>query len=176
MRHRDEKHWIFALLVGFSLASTPALSSCRPVAPPMGPRIHIDLPLVDAPGRRFSLQQARGKVTVLAFVASWCVPCQMVLQRMLRVQALYGKKIAMVAVATDRQVRFSREFKRDLHLPFPLLVGNSETMHRAGLPSVPLVPLVYVLDKEGRIRYAHKGLVTTKILAQEVGRILDLGR
>lgn len=135
----------------------------------------MTLPLVDRPNRKFSLPE--GRVTIVVFVASWCVPCQMLLPRLLKVQALYGRdQVAIVAVATDREIRFAREFKRDLPIPFPVLAGNAAAMRAAGLKPVPVVPLTYILDKQSRIRYGHQGPVTTRVLAQEVGRVLAMDR
>ncbi len=164
-----------AWLAAFLLAST--FAACKPPAPPKGPKIQLDLPLVDHPGHRFSLAQCHGKITIVAFVASWCVPCQSLLSRMLKARAAYGPDdVALVAVATDRQTLFARQFKRDLQIPFPVLVGNAKTMRKAGLQPVPMVPLLYILDRSGHVRYAHRGLVTTKTLAQELDRLLALDR
>ncbi len=131
---------------------------------PSGPGIRLALHTAD--GRSYSLAAHRGRVTVVTFLASWCLPCQLLVQRLLRVRAALGKeRVALVAVAMDTDRRLARQFARESHYPFPVLLGEPRLLRDAGLGWVRTVPTTLVLDARGRIRAAFAGVPPSRRLA-----------
>jgi thiol-disulfide isomerase/thioredoxin len=86
MRQRYAKHalWVVALSAGFTMLSIAAARSQSkvdykvvPILQPMkdtAPTPEFSLNTPD--GKKISLKDFRGKVVLLNFWASWCVPCR----------------------------------------------------------------------------------------------------
>lgn len=135
--------------------------------------VELDLTLPTTTGRRFTLSSLRGRVVLLTFFTTGCVPCQALFGRFRRVQAAYGAaRVAVVGIAVDRQVVLVRLFAQALALPFPILVAGSTTVPATKTIRVRVVPTTMILDRRGRVNYVHRKLVTTRRLAREVAGLL----
>jgi cytochrome c biogenesis protein CcmG, thiol:disulfide interchange protein DsbE len=113
----------------------------------------FDLPTLDGTGRVTS-SGLRGKVTVVNFFASWCVPCRIehpVLMRLANEQHL---KITGIAYkdATEDSTRLLAQ------LGDPYSVIGVDRDGRLGLDfGVYGVPETYVIDREGIVRRRFVG-------------------
>src|SRR5258708_5683255 len=78
-----------------------ALKDFKPLEPPQtAPAINF----TDDQARNLSLADFRGKVVLLNFWATWCVPCVEEMPSLNNLQAkLGGKDFVVVAISTDRQ-------------------------------------------------------------------------
>ena len=144
----------------------------KPLAPPprKGP-LKLVLPSVDH--AVFRLSSLRGKVVILNFFSTGCVPCQALFSRILKVRAAVGEnRVGVVAVSVDRQRLFVKPYVETLSLPFAVLYGKLATMRTLGLTSSLIVPTTVILDRRGRPRYLHQNLITTRKLAAEVQSLL----
>lgn len=109
----------------------------------------------DAEGKEFSLSEYRGKVVVLDFWADWCPHCRnMYPHEREMVERLKDQPFALLGVNGDEPARAKRT----------IAAGSVTWRSWLDGPSGPITqkykiegwPTIYVLDKEGRIRF--KGL------------------
>lgn len=145
---------LLAAAVYFGSRAGPARVNERP-AP------HFSLPTLADPGRRFSPQELRGQVWVLNVWASWCAPCreEHPLLRELahaRLAPVYGLNYM------DRRAD-AQSWLRQLGDPYALSVFDAEGAigQSYGLRAVPVT---YVIDGQGVIRFELTGPVTRKVL------------
>lgn len=102
-----------------------------------------------------------GKITVLSFWATWCVPCKKELTNMADLYEDWAKKynMQMVAVSIDdsrssTKVKPTVEGQRwDYEV---LLDVNQDLKRQMNIQSVPFTVLV---DAKGKIVYTHSGYV-----------------
>jgi peroxiredoxin len=140
--------------------------SQRPPPPRHAP---LDFSRPTVQGGVFRLSSLRGRVVIVSFFSTGCVPCQALFTRIQKVQAALGKtRVAVVAVAVDRQRLFVEPYVETLSLPFPVLYGNLKILRATGLTHSPSVPTLFILDRRGRPRYVHQHMITTRRLAAEV--------
>ena len=109
---------------------------------------------VDGPNLR--LQEQRGRVVLVNFWASWCGPCR---QEMPHLNKLYdkyrGSGFVLLGVNIDDNARTATELAAKLGLRFPVLLDTDKTVSR--LYEMGAMPATVVIDREGRVRYLHRG-------------------
>jgi peroxiredoxin len=110
--------------------------------------------------RAAPLEATPGKVLVIDFAQTWCIPCRVELPEMKRLtnDLKDRKDIQFVVVATDAggdtPQRF-REFAARQHIELPLAFDAGGKIHAAF--GVRGFPSVVVLDRNGRVRFTHEG-------------------
>ena len=120
--------------------------------------VGMTAPAIDATtlsGEHFSLEQFRGKPAVVHFWASWCPVCELE-QGMIDSTA---DELAMITVAM--QSGSAREVTSYLgEQGVDYAVVNDEHGRLARQYGVKAVPASFILDSEGRVRFATRGYTT----------------
>jgi peroxiredoxin len=109
-------------------------------------------------GDRFRLQEHRGEVVVVNVWATWCPPCRVEMPGFVDLQRELGDEgVQFVGIAVDREgAEAVRPFVKEQGINFPQIANPSvAARHFPG----EVVPRTYVIDKQGRIRYSHSGVL-----------------
>ncbi len=113
----------------------------------------VHLTCKDLKGRKVRLRDFRGKVVVLNFWATWCLPCRVEMPMFVEMEKEYAARgVVFVAVSLDdRETRPKiPEFIDKFNIGFPVWVGAS-SMDLDDLKLGSMVPATAFLDPEGRI-------------------------
>ncbi|MGB5325045.1 MAG: TlpA disulfide reductase family protein, partial [Pseudomonadales bacterium] len=135
-----------ALIAGVSLAN--AVAAADNIAP--------DFTLKSNSGKNLRLAEQRGDVVLLNFWASWCGPCRQEMPHLNELQARYeplGLKVYGVNV--DESSSEAQRAIKSLQIAFPVLFDNSNTV--AKLFDIDAMPTTVIIDKNGNMRYLHRG-------------------
>ncbi len=132
------------------------------------------LALKDLTGAEQSLAGFRGRVVVLNFWATWCVPCQKEMPDLSAIQNDYAPLgVQVIGAAGDlaadsaKVLKFIREFK----VNFPVWLGAATTdMERFGLGSV--LPATVIIDRDGKIVWREIGIIKPVELRKELDKLL----
>lgn len=119
------------------------------------------LTLPDGAGRPQAMSQWQGKVVVVNFWATWCVPCRKEMPDFIRAQNAYGAKgLQIVGIAVDNADKV-QQFAKELDLNYPALIGGYEAMDLSRTLGNKLValPFTLILDRQGKVAYTHLGPV-----------------
>jgi cytochrome c biogenesis protein CcmG/thiol:disulfide interchange protein DsbE len=134
------------------------------------PAPSLRLPRLEGSGQA-SLADYRGKVVVLNFWASWCVPCRQespLLQRWHR--RMLKRDATVLGVDALDVTGDARAFVREYSLTYPMLRdGGGETRDRFGIAGFPET---FVIDRQGRIAAVQRGPVTERFMREQVAPLL----
>jgi thiol-disulfide isomerase/thioredoxin len=114
------------------------------------------LALRDLQGKEHKLADYRGKVVVLNFWATWCVPCREEMPSMQRLQdKLAGKPFAILAVDYGEGAPRINGFLKEVPVRFTVLLDRDTSTATAW--KVKVLPTTLVLDPQQRIHYSVVG-------------------
>jgi thiol-disulfide isomerase/thioredoxin len=122
------------------------------VGAPRDPR-QVDLTLKDLKGRKVRLRDYRGKVVVLNFWATWCVPCRDEMPMLVELEKEYAARgvVFIAASLDDPQTRAKiPDFLNTFNIRFPVWVGAS-AWDLDDLKMGQALPATAFLDTEGRV-------------------------
>lgn len=118
-----------------------------------------DLPpftLADLEGGLHRLSDYRGQVVLVNFWATWCPPCVEEMPSMQQLkERLADEPFAILAVNMAETEGDIQTFLRKVQVDFPLLMDKEGEVVKAW--RVFAFPTSFVLDSDGRIRYALYG-------------------
>ena len=114
-----------------------------------------DWSLPDAQGRMTSLKDYRGKIVVMDFWGTWCVPC---IKAMPHIQAIYDaykdRGVVVLGVAVHDEEGDPVAYFKQHKYTYGLLLRGDEV---STLYQVELMPVVYVIGSDGIILHAEAG-------------------
>jgi cytochrome c biogenesis protein CcmG, thiol:disulfide interchange protein DsbE len=147
-----------------TLATAPAHATALQPAP--------NVALVDADGHAARLSDLAGRVVLVDFWASWCVPCRTSFPAL---DALYRelgpKGLVVVAVNVDEQRRNADAFLSAR--PHTMRVAFDPKGEAARAFALQAMPSAVIIDRAGRIRHTHMGY-TEKTVVQYRSEVLEL--
>lgn len=118
-----------------------------------------EVSLKDLKGRTVKIQDFKGKVVLLNFWATWCVPCLAEIPELIKWQKEYenqGLQIVGITYPPTNQKKV-RSFARHQKINYPILFGLKKT--RVSFDAGETMPLSVVIDKEGNIREIIEGII-----------------
>lgn len=133
-----------------------------------------ELALKDLFGVEQRLSAHRGRIVVLNFWATYCVPCRKEMPDLASVQNQYaalGVQVIGAAADTAEDRQKVMQFVKDTKLNFPVWLGASaEDMQRYGLGSA--LPGTVIIGRDGKIVATFKGVVKLADLKKQLDVML----
>ena len=123
-------------------------------------------------GSPLSLEDLRGKVVMLNFWASWCVPaCYDEAPALERAwQAYRDKGVTVVGVDIQDKEEAARQFLSRFEHSFP---NAPDSRGRVAVDyGVYGVPETFFIDRKGRVRFKHVGALTDDIARRHLDTLL----
>ena len=122
-------------------------------------KANLQLAFRDLTGRSVSLERYRGKVLILDFWATWCVPCQVEIPGFIDLYRKYqsaGLEVVGVSVLDD--FKKASPFVQQHGMNYTVLDGNDrDDVERAFGPFAGL-PTTLVIARDGSICARHVGI------------------
>jgi thiol-disulfide isomerase/thioredoxin len=144
------------MLRAFSvLALTTLVASLAWAATLSGPAPNFTLQ--SNSGEQVSLASLKGKVVMVNFWATWCVPCR---QEMPHLEALYQRYeslgFELLAVNVEKnQAEGIRKWLADTPVTFPVLLDPDNKVTK--LYKVQTMPSTVLVARDGTMRFIHHG-------------------
>lgn len=134
------------------------------------PAPQFDLPPLFPKERGFRTADLQGKVTLVNFFASWCVPCREEHSALAQIPRSAG--IELVGIDYKDPPEDASLWLEELGNPYLAVAADAEG--KAGINfGVYGVPESYLIDQQGIIRFKQTGPLTPKIIQS---RVIPLAR
>ncbi|MBZ5687040.1 MAG: TlpA family protein disulfide reductase [Acidobacteriia bacterium] len=134
------------------------------------PAPDFTLPLID--GGQLRLSSYRGKVVLLDFWATWCVPCRDETPHFVELQQKYGGQgLQIVGVSMDDSPDPVRTFYQQFHMNYPVVMGTADVGGAYG--GVLGLPIAFLIDREGRIYAKHIGATDAAVFDKDITTLLQ---
>lgn len=151
-------HTIVSLGLVFLLSSGTVSSG---ELEPYENKSNADFSLPDLDGNIHTLQEYNGKVVLVNFWASWCIPCIMEMPELTQLKqhmtsAPYDKQsFEILAINVGEYENSVKQFARRTKLDLPVLVDESSKAFDAW--NARAMPTSFLVDAHGTIRYRANG-------------------
>ena len=136
----------------------------------------VELKLNDLFGTGQSLSQFKGRIVILNFWATYCLPCREEMPDLAKIQNEYAALGVQVIGASADEVSDRAKvlkFIKETGVNFPIWMGaTGGDMTRFGLGTA--LPGTVVLDKTGRIVKVISGIVKAEELRKDIDGMLQL--
>lgn len=135
-------------LLIIAATNTTSLASAADVAP--------DFTLKSTQGENLRLSEHRGEVILLNFWASWCGPCRQEMPLLNAINDRYSKLgFSVIGVNVDKDSALANKVLKDIPVAFPVLYDNLSLVSASY--DVNAMPTTVLIDRDGNMRYLHKG-------------------
>jgi peroxiredoxin len=114
--------------------------------------------LPDTEGHAVDLQQVltENRLVVVNVWATWCVPCRLEMPDLIEFyQKRKGQGVTLLAVSLDEDPQKVAAYLAKSPVPFPVLLDPDQRVAKE--LGVRALPTAFLIDKEGRIRFAGEG-------------------
>ncbi len=151
MKSMLSRTWLSLLLaccLSFTTANLAHAAAVKGPAP--------NFTLKSLTGKNLKLSEMTGNVVLINFWASWCGPCR---EEMPLLNALHKKYEALgftvIGINVEEDTRNARGFLKNFPVDFPILLDKNNKVSKQY--EVIAMPTTVVVDRDGNMRYLHKG-------------------
>jgi peroxiredoxin len=140
------------ITMAVSLLSVPGQVDAAPRIGQPSP----DFKTVSTSGQSISQENYRGHVLIIDFFATWCQPCRQSIPHLVEMNRKYARQgLQILGLSVDEEgERAVKAFTDEFRVNYPLAMAGDSITADFGVRSVPVM---YLIDKKGRIAEVYRG-------------------
>jgi peroxiredoxin len=135
----------------------------------------VNIRLKDLAGIEQSLDSYKGRIVILNFWATYCIPCRTEMPDLVAIQnefAALGVQVIGASADTNEEKNKVLQFVRENKINFPIWVGaTTAATVRFGLGNS--LPGTVVIDRDGRIAKVISGVINQAELKKQIESMLN---
>lgn len=171
-RWTERAFWVvLALFVLHRLG--PQISALTGIGPTLGTAPAFEVTTLD--GTDIDSETLRGKVVVVNFWATWCVPCRVEMPAFQKLHERYSDdQVLVLGLATDAQgARVVEPWLRERGISFPVALATPALERKFG--GISAIPTTFIIGPDGVIRNRVFGLFAPPAMNAAVKRLVEAG-
>lgn len=114
----------------------------------------------------------KGKIIIVDFWASWCLPCAESFPVLEELQKKYGDRLVILAVNVDTKAANMDKFLKKHPVTFTVVRDAGQKL--VALVEPATMPTSFILDGEGKVRFQHNGFHGEKTRQEYISEIESL--
>jgi peroxiredoxin len=144
----------FSLRIVASVAFLVVAASASSAIAPTTPAPDFSLHAMTGPNMR--LRDQRGRVVMVNFWATWCAPCRQEMPHLNRLYQKYRSSgFVLLGVNVDEDASKAADVAAKLGITFPVLLDADKSVSK--LYDLSTMPSTVLIDRDGKVRYVHRG-------------------
>ena len=158
-----------ALIIAVVIVRQNRMTHVRPeqTANGTGPQFSVS----DVNGQAVDSAKLQGKVVLVDFWATWCVPCEGEIPHLVEWQTKYGGEgLQIVGLSMDDTVAPVKSYAEKHKIDYPVAMADDKTI--AAFGGVLGLPANILIGRDGKQIAKHVGVTDINALEQEVQRAL----
>jgi thioredoxin:protein disulfide reductase len=158
-----------ALAKNITDPKAPVADAASGSAPEPAPA--VDMKLLN--GGVLKLESLRGKVALIDFWATWCVPCLSEIPMFNQLKKDYQPRgVEVIAISLDEEGAAKvKPFLKAHPMDYTQIIGDQSTVAAFNTDASTL-PVTLLIDKQGRIRFRHVGVTKKDVFETEISQLL----
>ncbi len=162
---------MFKRFFAVAVLMTAILFACTDKTAQSSGAVASDFTLQDLNGKNVKLSDYKGRVVLLDFWATWCPPCRASIPAIEKIHKAYKDKgLVVLAVSLDEGGWDAvKSFITEYGITYIVLKGTEDV---AVNYMVRTIPMLLVLDKQGRISKRYLGFGNEEDLENDIKAIL----
>ena len=159
------------LLAAALAATVLALPVSAQKAEPKAAKLNFSFK--DITGKKVSLSDFKGKVILLDFWATWCVPCKQEIPGFIQLQKKYGDRgLQIVGLSVDDSLDVAKQYATQMKMNYPILLAEGKEDILKAYDPIPSIPVSVIIDRDGRIVARHLGIASMDVFEKEIVPLL----
>ena len=160
---------ILQVTLAASLLTIPGTVDAAPRPGQPAPNFKV----ISTTGQTISQENYRGHVLILDFFATWCQPCRQSIPHLVEMNRKFGRQgLQILGLSVDEEgERTVKTFTDEFRVNYPLAMAGDKTAVDFGVRSVPVM---FLIDKQGRIAEVYRGFSNeiARSVEQSIKRLL----
>ncbi len=144
-----------------ALLPTAAAPTFAQYAPPLAAGKHApNFSVKTTTGKTLTLKSLRGKVVLMDYWATWCVPCRMATPALESLHRRFhhkGLRVVGMSVDDSHSVSHVKPFMKAYHITYTVTTSPDANQKAALAYKVDGIPSQYLIDKKGIVRWSQAG-------------------
>jgi cytochrome c biogenesis protein CcmG/thiol:disulfide interchange protein DsbE len=129
----------------------------------------LNFTMKDLDDKKVKLADFKGKIIVLNFWATWCVPCKTEIPEFVELQKQYeAQGVQFIGVSVDDTPALLRPYVEAQAMNYPVLQGKGHDEVLDAYGPIKSLPMTYVIRRDGTFCKRHAGPVERDVLEREL--------
>lgn len=129
----------------------------------------LNFTMKDLDDKKVKLAEFKGKIIVLNFWATWCVPCKTEIPEFVELQKQYEPQgVQFIGISVDDTVAKLKPYVEAQSMNYPVLQGKGHDEVLDAYGPVQSLPVTYVIRRDGTFCRRHAGPVAKDVLEREL--------
>ncbi len=128
--------------------------------------------LTDTDNNEFALEDYRGRIVLLDFMATWCGPCKMEFEHLKKVQENYSNDdVAIISIDVDDTETKEElvQLMEEYNCTWQFATGGEDVGYSY---LVQYLPTLYIIEENGNIAFSSVGLTDYSVISAELDKLL----
>ena len=137
------------------------------------PAANFKFSFKDIDGKKVSLSEFKGKVIILDFWATWCVPCKAEIPGFIELKKKYGAQgLEIIGLSVDDSLNTAKKYATEMKMNYPVLLAEGKEDILKAYDPIPSIPVSIIIDRKGNIVARHLGIATMDVFEKEITPLL----
>jgi thiol-disulfide isomerase/thioredoxin len=132
----------------------------------------LDYTLKDMNGIDVPLDSFEGKVILVNFWATWCLPCKAEIPDLIALQDKYKDDLVVLGISVDDTAEQIKPYAAEYKVNYRMLVGNKRQDVQDALGPLGAVPVSIIINRDGYITRKQTGIMTREQMEAEIAPLL----